>query len=144
MYCITLASIATVHFVNNNDTWNVTLKAKFTLVSIFPDSSRMWKLQITALDSLYRRLHADSRHGAACLTFNIWPYKWVCTSEQGMVFFHNLESLTGHTISLLIYKLAFSKSRVSFLSKEWMRRLAMSLKSPYVQQTNFIPTHLIP
>ena len=21
----------------------------------------------------------------------IWPYKWVCTAEQGMVFFHNLE-----------------------------------------------------
>ena len=40
-------------------------------------------------DSLYR-LHADPRRGA--LPDLIWPYKWVCTAEQGIVFFHNLES----------------------------------------------------
>ena len=37
-----------------------------------------------------RRLHADSRRGA--LPELIWFYKWVCTAEQGMVLFHNLES----------------------------------------------------
>ena len=36
------------------------------------------------------RLHADPRRRA--LPDLIWPYKWVCTAEQGIVFFHNLES----------------------------------------------------
>ena len=39
---------------------------------------------------VYRSLHADPRSGA--LPDLIWPYKWVCTVEQGMVFFHNRES----------------------------------------------------
>ena len=42
------------------------------------------------LPDLLYHLHADPQRGA--LPGLIWPYKWVCTAEQGMVFFHNLES----------------------------------------------------
>ena len=37
-----------------------------------------------------RRSHADSRRGA--LPELIRPCKFICTGEQGMVFFHKLES----------------------------------------------------
>ena len=86
------------------------------------------------LDSLYR-LHADPRRGA--LPDLIWPYKWVRTAEQCMVF-------TILSVKQGIHKLSFLKG-VSFwtgcLSKELMRRFAMS--SVYVLPTIFIPRQLI-
>ena len=86
-------------------------------------------------DSLYR-LDVDPRRGA--LPDLIWPYKWVCTAEQGMVFFTIL------SVKQVIHKLSFLKG-VSFwtriLFKELMRRFAMS--SVYVLPTIFTPKQLI-
>ena len=115
-----LLYIATVHFVNNNDTWNVTLKAAFRLESIFRDSSRIiWK------PDSFHSLHADP---GACgaLPGLIWP-KWVLTLNRGWFSFTILS--LKRSIQFSIYKLVFLK-RVSFwtwsLSKELIQRFAMS------------------